>query len=259
MKNQKIEIIDESGDKKYFSQLPHYILNHSTANDQALYWQMKRYSGETGKCFATSETIMKKLGIGRKAFNKSLKYLLDKGWIKHIGKTQGKTRPINTYAIVDIWKLNILHYEEISPKRTVSSKKKIGVESKVDKSPKNTKISAERTVEEEPYKEEHNNKIAKQGFAGSDLNKLIDLFEPINPSFERLFKNTTQRDSLERLAKKHGVDKIEWTIKVLSKTNFMKFAPTITTPLQLEDKLGTLILFLRKEKTSLNQNKIARI
>jgi hypothetical protein len=42
----KVKINDESGDHKYFSLLPHYILNHSTAVDQALYMQMKRYAGE---------------------------------------------------------------------------------------------------------------------------------------------------------------------------------------------------------------------
>ena len=115
-----MQIKDESGDRKYFSQIPHYILNHSTANDQALYLQMKRYAGETGKCFATQETLMNKLGIGKQAFRKSLKYLLEKGWIKYIGMTGGKTRPVKTYAIVDIWKLNILHYEEIGSKTAIS-------------------------------------------------------------------------------------------------------------------------------------------
>jgi len=178
MENQ-IKIEDHSGDKKYFSQLPHYILNHSTAIDQALYWQMKRYSGETGKCFATQETLMKKMGIGRKAFNKSLKYLLDKGWVKFIGKTEGRTRPINTYAIVDIWKLNILHYEEIPAKRTVSIKEEIPAERTGDTGQKSSKIPARRTVEEEPSKEEHNNNTISDKKVAKVKNKvglLVDYY-----------------------------------------------------------------------------------
>lgn len=150
---EKIKIIDESGDKKYFSQLPHYILNHSTAIDQALYWQMKRYAGENGRCFATQETLMKKMGIGRKLYNKSLEYLLDKKWIRFIGLTKGKTRPIRTYAIVDIWKLNIEHYEEIPSESTVSFKEEIPSESNIDTAQKNSKIPSESTVEEELTKE----------------------------------------------------------------------------------------------------------
>lgn len=157
---EKIKINDESGDRKYFTQLPHYILNHSTAIDQALYWQMKRYAGETGKCFATQETLMKKLGIGRKAYNKSLKYLLSKEWIKFIGLIGGKTRPVKTYTITDIWKLNILNYEKIQAERTLSIKE-IQVESNRDTGQKNSKIQAERTIEEQPIKEEPiNNSIS---------------------------------------------------------------------------------------------------
>lgn len=163
MEETQVKILDDSGDKKYFSQLPHYILNHSTAIDQALYWQMKRYSGESGKCFATQETLMKKLGIGRKAYNKSLQYLLSRKWIKYIGMTPGKTRPIKTYAITDIWKLNILNYEKIPAERTVSSKK-IPAERTGDTGQKNSKIQARRTVEEELTKEEHINNIYSDDF-----------------------------------------------------------------------------------------------
>src|SRR3990167_8246520 len=102
----KYKIQDDSGDKDYFTIIPNYIANHSTANDQSLYFQMKRYAGEDGECFATEATLMKKMGIGQKAFNKSLKYLIDRGWISYIGRTKGKTRPIKTYKINNIWKLN---------------------------------------------------------------------------------------------------------------------------------------------------------
>ncbi|MDE1767714.1 MAG: helix-turn-helix domain-containing protein, partial [Thaumarchaeota archaeon] len=94
---EKIEIKDNSGDRGYFTIIPNYILNHSTAIDQALYLQMKRIAGEDGHCFATEQTLRKKLGIGRQAFQKSLKYLIDHKWISFVGLTGGKTRPIKTY------------------------------------------------------------------------------------------------------------------------------------------------------------------
>lgn len=87
------------------------------------------------------------------------------------------------------------------------------------------------------------------------LNDLIELFKPINPSYERLFANTTQRSALERLVKKHGQEKILWTLNILPKTNSMKFAPTITTPIQLEEKLGMLISFINREKLKAEDNK----
>jgi len=146
----QIKLQDESGDKKYFTQLPSIILNHSTANDQALYWQMKRYAGEDGQCFATEKTLMRKLGIGKKAYDRSLEYLLKRKWIMFIGMTNGKTRPIKTYSIVDIWKENIMEYEKISSESTVSFNTEISSESEGDKSQKQYKISPKSNIEEEP-------------------------------------------------------------------------------------------------------------
>jgi hypothetical protein len=82
----------------------------------------------------------------------------------------------------------------------------------------------------------------------NDLNPLITLFEPVNPSFTRLFANKTQRGALERLLKLHGREKVEWIIKILPKSNAARYGPTITTPLRLEERLGDLIAFLKKEQ-----------
>lgn len=116
--DNNIKINDESGDHKYFSLLPHYILNHSTAIDQALYMQMKRYAGEdsSGTCWASKKTLKEKLGIGHKALNKSIEYLIGRGWIIYLGKRKIKTiggeQLVDEYSIKDIWKENVLYYEQ---------------------------------------------------------------------------------------------------------------------------------------------------
>lgn len=248
----KLQLIDESGDKKYFTQIPNYIANHSTANDQALYFQMKRYAGEDGKCFATSETLMRKLGIGRKAYNKSLKYLLDKQWVKFVGTIGGKTRPIKTYAIVDIWKINILEYEKIPSESTVSLERDKSQKEK-DKSQKHTKISAESTVEEEPTDKEPIKKITVSDSNESqakDISEIITLFKEVNPSYSKFFANKTQRSAVSRLLIQWPRPKLDNIIKVIPQTNTHKYAPTITTPLQLEDNIGRLIAFIQKERTN---------
>jgi len=157
----KIKIKDESGDKEFFTIIPNYICNHSAANDQALYLQMKKYAGddESGKCFATEQTLMGKLGIGKKAFDKSLKYLLNKKWITFIGKTGGKTRPINTYKVNNIWHLNSEYYKKISVESNISIKKD-KFQKEGDISQKQHKISVESNIEQEPNKEELKEDIA---------------------------------------------------------------------------------------------------
>jgi len=113
------------------------------------------------------------------------------------------------------------------------------------------------TIQKKPITKE----LATQSVAGKEINDLIELFKSINPSYERLFRNISQRAAIERMVKKHSLEKIEWAIKVLDKTNKMPFSPTITTPIQLEMKLGDLIAFIQKSKLKAEAKKptIAKI
>lgn len=120
------KVKDGSHDRKYFTIIPNYILNHSPATAQALYLQMKRVAGEDGVCFITQKNLCKRLGIGKVSLRKTLDYLLKHKWIDFIGSTPSKTRPIDTYKINDIWKLNVNFYDtkKISSKIALSSKQK---------------------------------------------------------------------------------------------------------------------------------------
>ena len=88
------------------------------------------------------------------------------------------------------------------------------------------------------------------------IDELIYSFKEVNPSYKRLFPNITQRSAMERLLKEHGKERLELFINTLSKTNSMKYAPTITTPIVLENKLGDLIAFIKKEKSQVNKIKL---
>ena len=116
MENKSLKIKDESNDKSYFTIIPNYIVNHSTANDQALYLQMKKVAGENGICFLSKKTIKNKLKIGRTALQKSIDYLVEKKWITFAGKkarlTMGGKQKVDSYIVNDIWQLNIEHYSK---------------------------------------------------------------------------------------------------------------------------------------------------
>jgi hypothetical protein len=115
---------DQSSDRKYFTIIPNYIANHSTANDQALYFQIKKFSGDKGTCFVSQRTLMRKLGIGQKALNKSIKYLTDHKWISFAGYkniiTEGGSQKVKSYRVNDIWKLNNEHYQGVSESTPLS-------------------------------------------------------------------------------------------------------------------------------------------
>lgn len=82
---------------------------------------------------------------------------------------------------------------------------------------------------------------------GQEINDLISLFKELNPSYKRLYPNKTQRSALERMLKEHGKEKIEQAIALCIKVASRKFAPVITTPCALEEKLGQLVAYVKKE------------
>ena len=109
--------------------------------------------------------------------------------------------------------------------------------------------------------------IAKQSFAGkeksSSLEKevaeLIKMFEPINPTTYRLYGMTTQRKAIKRMLKKFGYQKLEQIIKFLPKVVGREYAPTITTPAQLENKMAQLVAYTQKEFRNKSKSKFVKV
>ena len=91
--------------------------------------------------------------------------------------------------------------------------------------------------------------------SGLAVNEIIDLFKEVNPTHYKIFANKTQRAAVERLAKSMGEGRLRDIIAFLATNNSRKFAPTITTPLQLENRMGEMMAFWKKEKQS-NKNTI---
>ena len=159
------EIIDDSHDRKYFTIVPNYVLNHSSAIDKGLYLDMKRKAGENGLCFMTEETMCRRNGIGDKQLHKSLKYLVENKWIEFVGTTPGKTRPIKTYRIVDIWRKNVeFYYDKKKPSESRVSKdnpsKNKDTRPKQDKIPVESRGIRRTNIKEEPIKKNINKKYS---------------------------------------------------------------------------------------------------
>ena len=102
---------NESGDKKYFTQIPNMIVNHSTAYEQSLYLIMKRLAGEGGQCFASMNFLAKKMGVDKKSVAKTITKLLARKWIVETEKTKVRGGSVRTFVIIDLWKLNMDNYE----------------------------------------------------------------------------------------------------------------------------------------------------
>ncbi len=114
-------IKDESGDRKYFTQIPNMIVNHSTAYEQSLYLIMKRLAGEGGRCYASLNFLAKKMGVDKKTVSTTITKLLKRKWIEETEKTKVRGGSVRTFVIIDLWRLNLDNYESGSQITTKKS------------------------------------------------------------------------------------------------------------------------------------------
>lgn len=240
--NNELQFEDDSNDRKYFSLLPHYILNHSTAIDQSLYMQMKRYAGENqlGECFASKNTLKEKMGIGEKALNKSIQYLIKREWIYEKGfkkiSTKGGEQQVKIFGVKDIWKMNTSFYEGGAESRYPYEG---GLQSNSKVVSKVTQGGAESRSNKNHTNKNHTKEDTETSSVGIPL--LIKSFEKINPASKKFYAVPVQRQACASLIENYGLDRsIAVVENTLPKTNSMQFFPTITTPLQLWDKWAAL-------------------
>ena len=125
---EKYKYIDNSGDKKYFTQIPNMIVNHSTAYEQSLYLIMKRLAGEGGSCYASLNFLAKKMGVDKKTISKTIAMLLKREWVIEAEKTKVRGGSTRTFTIIDLWPRNIKEYESGDVASTSNNKESGSVE-----------------------------------------------------------------------------------------------------------------------------------
>jgi phage replication O-like protein O len=101
-------------------------------------------------------------------------------------------------------------------------------------------------------KKENNTKeiqSATETVAG--IPEVIDSFKEVNPVYKKWFGRIPQRDACRRLIEANGLERVLSVVKLLDKTNKMQYFPTITTPMQLEDKWAALKIAFERKKGEL--------
>jgi len=193
----------------------------------ALYNAYASYARDKAEAWPSLKTISKKLKISIPTI---VRYneLLEKYKLIEIksGKQNGKPNMVYLLKVKGIKQVNTPSKAGLDP----------GIK-QVNTNDKNTNDKNRMIV------------IAEQSSAGKEINDLIELFKPINPTYERLFSNNTQRDALGRLIKKFGREKVEEMIKSLPRIFGKPYAPRISTPYLLEQKLADLISYFQQEKS----------
>lgn len=112
MAEDKVKIIDDSSDHKYFTIIPNYVLNHSSVYDRCLYIAMKRIAGENGSCWMSTRELANNSQMSQAQVRKSIQYLLAKQWIVKVGEKKGYGGSSNEYKIIDLWQVNNEFYSQ---------------------------------------------------------------------------------------------------------------------------------------------------
>lgn len=245
---------DGSNDKAYFTMVPNIVLNHSSAVDQALYMQMKRFAGEKtggGYCSASHRTLMSKLQIGPKALKTSLQYLLDHKWIENIGSrkvmTEGGAQDVQIYRVNDIWRMNVEHYKganESAPlneggdERTqgANERSKGGDESAPIKNYKTYRTLGGETPQIVKVLQEDEERPKKESRA-KDKEAVYRLFSE-KPQPWWIHKQ--QKEAAIRLFDMVGLEKVRNGLAFLKEHEGEQYFPEASTPFEYEQKLPAI-------------------
>jgi len=120
-------------------------------------------------------------------------------------------------------------------------------------SQKDTRFGSQKDTYKRKLTKETNTKET-QGEQSSQVNSIFKLFEDsVNPTIN--YGHRTNRAICEELIKKFGYEKTVQTVKYAISVQSKRYAPTITTPYQLKEKLGQLMVYYKKQ----NKPKIAII
>ena len=221
-----LEQVKELLEPNFYAIIPISILEKKSisANAKLLYAEIMALSKKSGKCFATNEYLADRMGLSKRTVPSLLKELRDDLLIQvSIKRNKDGTYRDITVSLIGDGGARRRAIRGIAKKR-------------------GQKRNRQREINKE------NKELATLSVAGKDIQLLIDKFKQVNPSYVRLFANKTQRGAVERLVKQYGVEKVGNMIDYLPKIFGKPYAPRITSPYLLEQKLAELISYLKAEK-----------
>jgi len=156
------------------------------------------------------------------------------------------THEITSQSTSEYTVISICNYETYQADNTPDNKRVTNEQQTNNK--RVTTNKNDKNVKNENNDKEDKIILSEPSSQGNEINSLIELFKPINPSYKTLYPNTTERKSLERMIKEHGYNEILKVISNLHQYVTQPYAPRITKPSELEKDFGKLLLFISQER-----------
>ena len=200
-----------------------------------------------GQCTAGNATFAALLHTTTRAIQNSLTNLEDHGYIAREYKDSAKHHRTFIHAKV-----------AFKIERTVGDTKK---KSELTVTPERTSgDTTERTGGDQNKNIDKNRNKNKKNTARSaqdekDIADIIEAFQDVNPTYRTLFNRSPQREAAWRLMQQFQKEPLLKMVAFLKQSNGRKYAPTITTPSQLESKMGELKAWADKERNGTGKGK----
>ena len=210
-----------------------------------VYIVLCRHADKEQECFPSIKLMMDKLSIGRNSVLNGLKNLEERRVIE-IKKTRSKGGQWlnNTYTLLD---KSEWIYDQV-PLRDMADQVPLRTPPSPSQGPDQVPLRDLKETHKQgnTYKETHN--TCKSQICGNEINELLDIFYKSNPAIN--FGNKTQRTAIQWLIDSIGFEKVKTTISYAISVQGEQFAPVITTPVQLKNKLAQLKIFYTKQSNN---------
>ena len=216
-----------------------------------VYMSLCRHANKEQEAFPSIKLMAEQHNVSRDTILKGIKNLEKRNLIQ-VGKKRTKSGQWlnNTYTLID---KSEWEYTQVGENDTVSQVGVSNIPSRCERPDQVGENDTKETHSEgNTFKETHI--IAKQSFADTEhlkntskeIQEILNIFYEINPTLN--FGNKTQRKAIEYLIGKFGFEKTLNTTKYATSIQGKKYAPTITTPLELKNNMGKLLIYYKREQ-----------
>lgn len=211
-----------------------YLLLRANYQDNEFSWNGKTITLKRGQLITGRHEIAKNLNENPSTVRNWLQSL------RNLKILDSKTT--NRYSIITIIKYS--EYQRLEEKE----------DSEMDNRPpkKGQQKDNKRTQynkDNKDNKETNNNTILQKAVPAfaDEVNLIFNLFrDTVNPTIS--YGNTTQRKAVQDLINQYGFEKVAGMVQYSCSVQGERFAPVITSPLELKNKIANLIVFSQREK-----------
>lgn len=210
-----------------FSIASYELIKACEPNELRFYLWLKLWAINKHSAWPSVTTITEDLGINRRTMFRTINSMKKKGRLI-VKNTSGKN---NTYDIT--W------YDQCQNGTTTSDKSAPTLVTKQhlvtsDKSSTLTNRNIKRI--------ESNDNLQAEP---ASISKVIEIFQPLNS--RNIYGNKTQREATKRLLARLGEEKLLRIAKAVIAHQGARFCPVVTSPYELEQKMGKVAIYFKKE------------